>query len=104
MPSAERPRGPGLAAERTSMTWQRLALGFVSLGALMLGAAAHRNTPWMVLPAAGVFAIGAVITVRWRRRAARGEAAAGTAALRRLTAATVATALVAAALTVIHPG
>src|SRR3954464_14789101 len=105
MPSAaERPRDPGLAPERTSMTWQRMALAFVSLGALTLGAAAHRNTPLMVLPAAGLFAVGTAITVHWRRRATRGEGGPQPAALRWRPAATVAAAVMAAVLTVVHPG
>src|SRR3954467_11348070 len=100
--AADRPRDPGLAPERTAMTWQRMALGFISLGALVLGAAAHRNTPWMLLPAAGLFATGAVVAMRWRRRAARAEAGAQPRALRWLAGATVAAAVVAAAMTVIH--
>jgi len=86
------------------MTWQRTALGFISLGALELGAAAHRNTPWMLLPAAGLFATGATIAMHSRRRAARGETGAHPRALRWLTGATVAAAVLAAAMAVIHPG
>src|SRR3954453_20243284 len=105
MPSAaERGPEPGLAPERTSMTWQRMALGFISLGALELGAAAHRNTPWMLLPAAGLFATGAVIALHWRRRAARAETGAHPGALGWLAGGTVATGLGAAAMTGIHPG
>jgi uncharacterized membrane protein YidH (DUF202 family) len=101
MPSPERVRDPGLAAERTSMTWQRMALAFVSLGAVTVGAAAHRDTPWMVLPAAALFAVGAAIAVYFRRRA---EGAGHPAALRWLTAATVGAAGMAAVLTIVHPG
>jgi|SRR5215208_6730515 len=102
MPSpAERARDPGLAPERTSMTWQRMALAFVSLGAVTLGAAARRDTPWMVLPAAALFGVGAAIALYFRRRA---EGVEHPAALRWLTLATVATAAMAAVLTVVHPG
>jgi uncharacterized membrane protein YidH (DUF202 family) len=106
MPSAadDLPGDPGLARERTSMAWQRMALGFTSLGALVLGLAAHRNTPWMVLPAAALFAVGTAIGAYWRRRAARGAVGVQPAALRWLTAATVITAAVAAVLTVVRPG
>lgn len=97
----ERARDPGLAPERTSMTWQRMALAFISLGAVTLGAAAHRDTPWMVLPAAALFAVGTAIAVYWRRRDEGGE---HPAAVRWLTAATVAAAVMAAVLTVVHPG
>jgi uncharacterized membrane protein YidH (DUF202 family) len=101
MPSAERARDPGLAPERTSMTWQRLGLAFVSLGAITLGAAAHRDTPWMLLPAAALFATGAAIALYWRRRVQSGQHAA---ALRWLAIATASTAVMAAVLTVVHPG
>src|SRR3712207_6574183 len=101
MPSAadNLPGDPGLARERTSMTWQRMGLAFTSLGALTLGLAAHRNTPWMVLPAAALLAVGAAIALYWRRRAEGREHAV---AVRCLTIATTATAVMAAALTVAH--
>ena len=83
------------------MTWQRMALGFTSLGALTIALAAHRNTPWMVLPAAALLTVGAAIALYWRRRAVTG---AHPSAVRWLTAATVATAVMAAVLTLLHPG
>lgn len=83
------------------MTWQRMALGFVSLGAVTLGAAARRDTPWMVFPAAALFGLGAAIALYWRGRTEGGEHAA---ALRWLAVATVAVATMAAVLTVVHPG
>src|SRR3954465_1238988 len=52
MPStAEPPRDPGLAAERTALAWQRMALGFTSMAAVNLAAAAHRQAPWLTAPA-----------------------------------------------------
>jgi uncharacterized membrane protein YidH (DUF202 family) len=102
--AAERRRDPGLAPERTSMTWQRTALGFISLGALTLGAAAHRNTPWIVLPAAALFAVGAAIALYWRRRVVDEVGGAHPRALRWLAVAAAAAAAVAAALTIVHPG
>jgi hypothetical protein len=88
------------------MTWQRMALGFVSLGALVLGVGAHHNTPWFVLPAASLFLVGAVIWRYWRRRAARPWDDLGRARpLRWLAAATMAAAVMAAALTLVaQPG
>jgi uncharacterized membrane protein YidH (DUF202 family) len=101
----EAPGDPGLAAERTAMTWQRMALAFTSLGAVVLGVGAHRNTPWLVLPAAALFLVAAVIWRYWRRRAVRPRDDLGRSApLLWLTAAAVATAVTAAALTVVHPG
>jgi uncharacterized membrane protein YidH (DUF202 family) len=99
--AAERRRDPGLAPERTSMTWQRMALAYVSLGALTLGAAAHRDTPWMLLPAAALFAVGAALSLYWRRRAEGGEHAG---AVRWLALATACTSVIAGVLTVVHPG
>jgi hypothetical protein len=101
---AEAPGDPGLAAERTAMTWQRMALAFVSLGGVTLGVEEHRNVPWMVLPAAGLFLIGAFVWRYWRRRAARPLTGDRGAALRWLTLATVAAAVTAAALTVARAG
>jgi len=71
MPSAAEPSGdPGLAAERTALAWQRMALSFTSLAALTLAAAAHRDALWMLAPAAGLFLIGAAIWLYARRRGA----------------------------------
>ena len=88
------------------MTWQRMALGFVTLGALVLGVGARRNTSWFVLPAAALFVVAALIWRYWRRRAARPWDDVGRAQpLRWLAAATVAAAVLAAALTVVaQPG
>jgi len=70
MPSAARPRpGRGLARERTALAWQRMALGFTSLAAVTLGAAAHREAPWMLVPAAALFAVAGVVWLHARRRA-----------------------------------
>jgi hypothetical protein len=88
------------------MTWQRMALGFVTLGALVLGVGAHRNVPWFVLPAAALFLVAALIWRYWRRRAARPWDDVGRSGpLRWLATATVAAAVMAAALTVVaQPG
>jgi hypothetical protein len=51
-----------------------MAMGFTSLAALMIGVAAHRNAPWMLLPAAALFAVAAAIW-RYARRRARDPAA-----------------------------
>jgi uncharacterized membrane protein YidH (DUF202 family) len=69
MPSAaDTPRDPGLAVERTALAWQRMALGFTSLAALILAAAAHRDKPWMLVPAAGLFGVAAAVWRYARRR------------------------------------
>jgi uncharacterized membrane protein YidH (DUF202 family) len=99
MPSAaEHPRDPGLAAERTALAWQRMALSFTSLAAVILAAAAHRDAPWMLVPAAGLFAVGAVIWRYARRRSGRPSVRTTRAPLVLLAAAVVAAAVVAAVL------
>src|SRR3954471_18212110 len=97
MPSAaERPRDPGLAAERTALAWQRMALGFTTLAALTLAAAAHRNAPRLVLPAAALFAVAAAVWLHARRRVGAPDTPTTARPLALLAAATVAAALVAA--------
>jgi uncharacterized membrane protein YidH (DUF202 family) len=66
--AADRARDPGLAWERTALAWQRSAMGFTSLAALTLAAAAHRDSSWMLLPAGVLFACAAVVWRYARRR------------------------------------
>jgi hypothetical protein len=47
-----------------------MALGFTSLAAVTLGAAAHREAPWMLVPAAALFVVAATVWLHARRRAA----------------------------------
>jgi uncharacterized membrane protein YidH (DUF202 family) len=107
MPSAaERPRDPGLAPERTALAWQRMALGFMTLGALVLGLAARREALWMLAPA-GVLLIAAAVL--WRYGRARARTAGDPprdhrAAIRALAAAVVAVAVLAAVVAVTRPG
>src|SRR3954469_22357787 len=69
MPStAEAPRDPGLAAERPALAWQRMALGFTSMAAVMLAAAAHRGDPWLLAPSVALFAVAAAVWRYARRR------------------------------------
>jgi hypothetical protein len=46
-----------------------MALGFTSLAAVTLGAAAHREAPWMLVPAAALFVVAAAVGLHARRRA-----------------------------------
>jgi uncharacterized membrane protein YidH (DUF202 family) len=107
MPSAaERPPEPGLAPQRTALAWQRMALGFISLGALILGLAARGEAPWMLAPAGALLVAGAGL---WQYGRARSRAAGGpprdhARAVRWLAAGTVATAVLAAVLAVVRPG
>jgi hypothetical protein len=80
-----------------------MALGFTSLAAVSLGAAAHRDAPWMLVPAAALFVVAAVVWLYARRRA--GDPSAGTAArpLALLALATAAAAVVAVVMALIAP-
>jgi uncharacterized membrane protein YidH (DUF202 family) len=61
---AERPGpGGGLPTERTALAWERSALALGTLGAVFLGAAAHRDEPWALAPAAALALCGALA---WR--------------------------------------
>jgi uncharacterized membrane protein YidH (DUF202 family) len=105
MPStAEAPRDPGLAAERTALAWQRMALGFTSMAAVMLAAAAHRGDPWLLAPSVALFAVAAAVWRYARRRT--GDRALRTARrpVALLAYATAAAAVAAAALSLIRPG
>jgi uncharacterized membrane protein YidH (DUF202 family) len=105
MPSAARPRpGRGLARERTALAWQRMALGFTSLAAVMLGAAAHRDAPWMLGPAALMFVVAAAVWLHARRRGRDLSLRTTSRPLRLLTLATAVAAVVAAVMAIVAPG
>jgi uncharacterized membrane protein YidH (DUF202 family) len=102
--AAERPRDPGLAAERTALAWQRAALGFTTLAAVTLAAAAHRHAPRLVLPAAGLFAVAGAVWLHARRRVAAPGIPTTARPLALLAAATTAAAIVAVLMAVGRPG
>ena len=103
--AAEPPRrDPGLARERTALAWQRMAMGFTSLAALMLGAAAHRDARWMLVPAALLFCVAAAVWRYARRRIAGLEAGTDARVLGALAAATVAAALLAGVVALLRVG
>jgi Domain of unknown function (DUF202) len=60
MPS---PEPPGAARERTRLAWERLALTFCALAALVLGVAAHHDAPGLIV--LGVALLGVAVGV-WR--------------------------------------
>jgi uncharacterized membrane protein YidH (DUF202 family) len=53
----------GLARERTGLAWERSALAFGALGAVVLGVAAHQDLPILLALSAALAGVGAVI---WR--------------------------------------
>ena len=107
MPSAAERRAsgdPGLASERTALAWQRMALGFTSMAAVMLAAAAHRQVGWLLAPSVALFAVAAAVWRYARRRI--GDRGLGTARrpIALLAIATAAAAVAAAALSLVRPG
>jgi uncharacterized membrane protein YidH (DUF202 family) len=53
----------GLARERTGLAWERSALAFGALGAVVLGVAAHRDLPVLLALSAALAGVGAAV---WR--------------------------------------
>ncbi|HQR25415.1 MAG TPA: DUF202 domain-containing protein [Nocardioides sp.] len=99
----------GLQAERTTMAWQRTALGLGGVSALLLHRAA--GNPLAALPgiAGMLVALGLLVVVERRydrtvRRVAAGEVPAGPVLIRTVAAASVALALAALTLVAAGPG
>jgi uncharacterized membrane protein YidH (DUF202 family) len=86
-----------MARERTDLAWQRSALSFGALAGVALVAAAHRDTPGLVILAAALAAVAAAVWRHGRRGYARSAVAAQERAIGLLTLATALTALGAAA-------
>lgn len=96
MPSPEPERG--LARERTGLAWERTALGFGGLSAIMLGAAAHRGRPGLLVLSA---ALVVVALAAWRHGRQSYREAAVALQARALALMTLATALTAVAAAII---
>jgi uncharacterized membrane protein YidH (DUF202 family) len=104
MPSAAEPSSdPGLARERTALAWQRMALSFMSLAAVTLGAAAHRGEPDLLIPSAGLFAAAGAVWRYARRRITDRSLPTAARPVALLAAATALAALAAAILVVVRP-
>jgi len=80
-----------------------MALGFVSLAALTLGAAAHRGAPGLIVPAALLFALAGGVWRHARRRVADPSLMTTARPLVLLAAATGVAALIAAVLVFVRP-
>jgi len=102
--AAEVPRDPGLASERTALSWQRMALSFTSMAAILMAAAAHRGDPWLLLPSAVLFAVSGAVWRYARRRIGDRGLRTARRPIAWLAVATAATAVAAAALSLVRPG
>jgi uncharacterized membrane protein YidH (DUF202 family) len=98
MPSHEQERG--FARERTSLAWERTALGFGALSAVVLGVAAHHNRPGLIAVSVALVAVAFAV---WRHghRSYQDTAVAAQARALSLVALAIALAAVAAAIIVI---
>jgi uncharacterized membrane protein YidH (DUF202 family) len=101
--AADPPDDPGLARERTALAWQRMALSFITLAAVTLGAAAHRGEPDLLIPSATLFAVAAAVWRYARRRSADRSLPTAARPVALLAAATALAALAAAILVVVRP-
>jgi uncharacterized membrane protein YidH (DUF202 family) len=100
MPSPEEERG--LARERTGLAWERSALAFATLGAVVLGVAAHHDAPGLLALSAALVAVGAAVWRQGQRAYQRPVVAPQSNALRLVTLATALTALAAAIVVVVR--
>ena len=66
MPSPEQPP-PGAARERTGLAWERQSLAFWTLAAVMLGIAAHRDAPGLLVVSAALVGVGVAVWFTGRR-------------------------------------
>jgi hypothetical protein len=93
---------PGAPRERTDLAWQRAAFGYVALGAVVLGIAAHRDAPWLLAVSAALIAVAGAVWRRGRIAYRSAEVAAQPRVLAMLSVATALTALVAAGVVLVR--
>ena len=88
--------GGGVPRARTGLAWERSAFSFATLAGLVLGIAAHRDAPGLLVLSAALLASAAAIWRHGRAAYRRVEVVAQTRAIALLTLAAVVTALAAA--------
>jgi uncharacterized membrane protein YidH (DUF202 family) len=101
MPSPEDDDAPGFARERTGLAWERSALAFGALGAVVLGVAAHRDEPALLAVSAALAVAGGVIWHHGRRSYDRPAVAPQTQAFMLMTLAAAVVAVIAAIVVVV---
>lgn len=101
MPSPERP--PIAVGERTALAWERSALAYATLAAVVLGIAAHRGLPGLLVVSVALLVVALLVWRHGRRGYDRADVIAQPRALRLMALATALVALT-ATIVVIAPG
>jgi uncharacterized membrane protein YidH (DUF202 family) len=94
MPSPEPERG--LARERTGLAWERSAGAFAALAGVVLGVAAHRDAPGLIVLSAALVMAAAAVWRHGRRSYERADVPPQTRAFALMSLAAVLTAVAAA--------
>jgi putative membrane protein len=87
----------GVPRERTALAWERSALGFATLAAIVVGIAARRDAPGLLVLALALLAVAAGVGRHSRREYARSAVRPAPRAIALVTLATVVAALAAVA-------
>jgi uncharacterized membrane protein YidH (DUF202 family) len=101
MSSPEEPP-PGVARERTGLAWERQALAFCGLAAVVLGVAARHDAPGLLALTAVLLGVALAVWRAGRRSYVSADVQPQTDALRGLALVTAATALIAAIVVVVR--
>jgi hypothetical protein len=89
-------RARGLPRERTGLAWERSALGFAGLGGIVLGIAARRNAPGVLIFSVALLGVAGAVWRHGRRAYERPAVASQARALRLVALATTLAGVVAA--------
>jgi uncharacterized membrane protein YidH (DUF202 family) len=92
---------PGLSRERTGLAWERSAGAFGALAAVLLGVAAHRDAPGLIVPSAALVLVGAAVLRHGRQSYERADVVPQARALALMTLAVALAAVVAAIVVVV---
>ena len=91
-----------MARERTGLAWERQSLAFWTLAAVMLGIAAHRDAPGLLIASAALVGVGVAVWFTGRRAYTRDGVQQQSGALALVALATALSALVAAVVVIVR--
>jgi uncharacterized membrane protein YidH (DUF202 family) len=94
--------GGGAPRERTGLAWQRAALNYVALAAIVLGIAAHRDAAWLIAVSVAIMAVAGAVWRHGRDAYERADVTANPRVLALLSTVTALSALVAAVVVVVR--